>query len=185
MAKNIHNCPVCKATPLEPKTMADGLEAWACPACEGNWVKGRKYFEWLKNGAANHMPDPQAQLAQPTTDSKAGKFCIDCGRFMRRVAVGYGQTFHLDRCMSCGGFWFDANEWAVLKQADLHHEAHQIFTDSWQAEIRRQSREAMDKKRLIDRLGDDAVEQVESIKQWISSHPHGSEIIAALTDQDG
>lgn len=183
MAKNIHNCPVCESTQLEPSTLADGLEAWACPACNGNWVKGAKYFDWLKSDAASREPDADAQLAPTaTSDSKAGKFCIDCGRHMRRVAVGHGKPFHLDRCTSCGGFWFDANEWAALQSAGLHRAAHQVFTDSWQAEVRRQSREAADQSRLPQRLGVDGVAQLESLKQWITEHPRGNEILAALTD---
>lgn len=101
---------------------------------------------------------------------------------MRRVAVGYGKPFHLDRCTSCGGFWFDANEWASLESAGLHREAHQVFTDSWQAEVRRQSREEADQRRLTDRLGKDGVAQLESLKLWIAEHPRGNEILAALSE---
>lgn len=183
MAKNIHNCPVCESTQLEPGTLADGLEAWVCPSCNGNWVKGTKYFDWLKTQTAKRDSADDARLAPMTSsDSKAGKFCIDCGKYMRRVAVGHGTTFHLDRCTSCGGFWFDANEWASLRSTGLHHEAHQVFTDSWQAEVRRQSREAADQARLTQRLGQDGVEQLEALKRWIAEHPRGSEILAALTD---
>lgn len=100
---------------------------------------------------------------------------------MRRVAVGHCQPFHLDRCTSCGGFWFDANEWESLKASGMHREAHQVFTDSWQAEVRRQSREQADQRRLTDRLGENGVAQLESLKQWVADHPHGSEILAAIT----
>ena len=101
---------------------------------------------------------------------------------MRRVAVGHGKAFYLDRCTSCGGFWFDANEWAEMKASGLHREAHQVFTDSWQAEVRRQSRDAADQRRLNERLGEEGVAQIESLKQWISEHPRGNEILAAFTD---
>ena len=185
MAKNIHNCPVCDSTQLEPNRLPDGLESWACPSCHGNWVKGTKYFDWLKAEATRHgMASDAPPFASAVNDSHAGKFCIECGRYMRRVAVGHGQAFHLDRCTSCGGFWFDANEWSALKESGLHREAHQIFTDSWQAEVRRQAREAADERRLAERLGKDGVTQLEAIKQWIADHPHGNEILAAIAHSD-
>ena len=183
MASNTHHCPACASAQLGPNTLADGLEAWTCPSCKGNWVNGIKYFEWLKIDSIKHAPETDAQLAPATApDSQAGKLCIDCGRYMRRVAVGHGKTFHLDRCTSCGGFWFDANEWSALKSAGMHREAHQVFTDSWQAEVRRQAREQADHRRLTNRLGQAGVEQLESIKRWIESHPRGNEILAALSD---
>jgi len=183
MAKNIHNCPVCESAQLEPRQLSDGLDAWACPSCDGYWVKGTNYFQWLKNHSDQTVSAEDNGLVHVSEgDSKAGKFCIDCGRYMRRVAVGHGQPFHLDRCTSCGGFWFDANEWSALKAVGMHCEAHPVFTDSWQAEVRRQSRQQADQRRLTDRLGEDGVAQLESLKRWVAEHPHGSEIMAAITD---
>ncbi|MGB0766078.1 MAG: zf-TFIIB domain-containing protein [Phycisphaeraceae bacterium] len=182
MAKNIHRCPVCESSALDPCELAGGLDAWRCPTCEGNWIKGTAYFTWLKTSqpATSRDSDRLAPVAQD--DSDAGKLCIDCGRYMRRVAVGGDVSFHLDRCTSCGGFWFDANEWAALKAVGLDREAHQVFTDSWQAEVRRQRREKADENRLSARLGAEGIAQLESLKRWVAEHPHGQEILAALTD---
>ena len=184
MAKNIHKCPVCETTALEPGQLADGLEALACPDCGGHWVRGTRYFAWLETRSNRDVQAQEgAELASaPKSDSQAGKLCIDCGRYMRRVAVGHGQAFHLDRCTSCGGFWFDANEWESLRASDLHKEAHQVFTDSWQAEVRRQSYEQANQQRLEGRLGAEGLARLEEIKDWVARHPHGAEILASLTD---
>lgn len=182
MAKNIHNCPVCEAAPLEPGQLAEGLDAWCCAKCGGHWVRGTRYFEWLKSRKLEEPREDAGLGEAPKSDSEAGKLCIDCGRYMRRVAVGHGKSFFLDRCTSCGGFWFDAHEWASLQASGMHREAHQVFTDSWQAEVRRQAREQADKRRQTERLGAEGVEQIEAIKQWVAEHPRGDEILAMLTD---
>ncbi len=185
MANDSALCQNCENTTLVPGHLSDALKALTCPACTGSWVNGVEYFDWLNARIARQDAGPHGEeptLIQPDSDSPAGKLCLDCGRYMRRVAVGFGQAFHLDRCSSCGGFWFDAEEWAALRQAGLHREAHQVFTDAWQAEVRRQAREQADQQRLTERLGQDGVARLEEIQRWVAEHPRGAEIIAALTE---
>jgi len=116
-------------------------------------------------------------------DSEAGKLCLFCGRFMRRLRVGHGITFHLDRCTSCGGFWFDGEEWETLKSKGLHRESHLVFTDAWQAEVRRQAKAEVDENRLQNHLGPEGLTRADSIAQWIAGHPHGKEILARIIDE--
>ncbi len=163
----------------------DGLKAMSCPSCKGNWVNGTDYFDWLdakwQHAAAQTTTTDEHPFAAPRPDSDAGKLCLDCGRFMRRVAVGHGKTYHLDRCTSCGGFWFDAQEWESLRASGLHREAHQVFTDAWQAEVRREARKDIAERRLTQRLGVEGLARLNEIKSWVAGHPRGAEIIASLT----
>lgn len=187
MANDNPTCPVCEGVKLEPAKLAEGLKSLACPSCGGGWINGVEYFDWLSARVSKtaSADDPALTLTRTATDSDAGKLCLDCGRFMRRVAVGHGQGFHLDRCTSCGGFWFDAREWESLQASGLHNQAHQVFTDSWQAEVRRQASELAEQRRLNERLGEQGVQQLEQIKQWLTEHPRGNEILAALTAVNG
>ena len=184
MANDTALCPNCENNPLVPERLSDALKALTCPACNGSWVNGVEYFDWLNSRIARQDAGPhddQPAWIQPGSDSPAGKLCLDCGRYMRHVAVGFDQTFHLDRCSSCGGFWFDAHEWVSLHGSGLHREAHKVFTDAWQAEVRRQAREQADQRRLTERLGRDGVDRLEEIKRWVAEHPRDVEILASLT----
>jgi len=184
MARDLPTCPTCESTLLRPSRLADDLDAYACPACAGNWVQGQAYFDWLSAQPATATSINEAAntpiFGDGESDTKGGKLCLDCGRYMRRVAVGYGVRFHLDRCTACGGFWFDAKEWDALRESGIHRDAHKVFTDAWQTEVRRQAYEQAEHDRLENRLGSEGLTRLEEIKSWIAGHPRGDEILAAL-----
>lgn len=181
-------CPLCEDQPLNPTPMEAGLKAHQCVQCRGRWVHGPDYLDWLASRPAQAAADAGTSgdvdvVSDGGTDSDAGKLCLYCVRFMRRLRVGHGTPFHLDRCASCGGFWFDAGEWESLKAQGMHREAHLVFTDAWQAVVRRQARDTADQKRLTEHLGEDGLKQADSIRDWIASHPHGNEILARILDE--
>ncbi|MEM1356209.1 MAG: zf-TFIIB domain-containing protein [Planctomycetota bacterium] len=186
MTMPTHDCPACDSGKLAVHHTPDGLKALQCLSCHGMWVKGEDYLDWLavKNRSTVHRNSdkPPKLLDHKLADSAAGKLCRDCGRLMRRVKVGHGVGFHLDRCMSCGGFWFDANEWLELSEHRLAEQAHMVFTDAWQYEVRKAVKAAADQARRANALGRKEASRVEEIRRWIASHPKGDEILARLME---
>jgi Zn-finger nucleic acid-binding protein len=181
----ILKCPVCKDVTLTPHDLEPGLSAFTCGGCHGDWVPQAKYFAWLDMHGANPAPDQSVQTEappQPAKDSLPGKFCPECGRFLTRAKVGHGVEFHLDRCGGCGGIWCDAGEWAVLKFHGLHDDCHFIFSDKWQAEVARQTRESGRQQVLIEKLGPEALAEIKRIKAWLDAHPRRRELYAYLLD---
>jgi len=181
-------CLVCPEQLLTRCVLEAGLKAHECGACHGRWVHGPDYLDWLgsRPAQAASRQDDATTVAEPLQetrqDSAAGKLCLHCGRFMRRVHVGHNVAFHLDRCASCGGFWFDAGEWEQLRASGLHREAHLVFTDAWQAQVRQQALAQTDRDRLTEQLGADGVERADDIAAWIAGHPRGHEILARILD---
>ena len=182
------SCLVCPKKSLRRSVLEAGLKAHECASCHGRWVHGPDYLDWLDSRpaqAASRNADSmteQNSVQETQQDSDAGKLCLHCGRFMRRVHVGHDIAFHLDRCASCGGVWVDAGEWEHLRASQMHREAHLVFTDAWQAQVRQQTQSQADRDRLVRQLGTDDVQRADDIAAWIVSHPHGNEILARILD---
>ena len=113
------------------------------------------------------------------------KLCPECGRFLTRAKVGHGVGFHLDRCGACGGTWFDANEWEVLRARNLHDDVHFIFSAAWQAHVARREREEAHERLMAEKLGDADWAEVKRIRAWLHGHPQRSQLYAALTWDEG
>ena len=179
-------CPVCKETALGPVVLEEGLAAHRCGACEGQWVNGGDYLRWVERRGPKPPDDgethpPAGAEEPPVRDNLKAKLCPECGRFLTRAKVGRGLEFHLDRCGSCGGIWFDANKWPVLRGRGLHDDAHFVFSDAWQAAVARRDREAQHERLLIQRVGEADWAEVKRVRAWLDAHPHRVELYAALT----
>jgi Zn-finger nucleic acid-binding protein len=59
---------------------------------------------------------------------------------MTKARVGRKLEFYIDRCSHCHGTWLDKNEWENLRQMDLHHQIHYIFSNAWQFSVRKEQR---------------------------------------------
>jgi Zn-finger nucleic acid-binding protein len=183
------NCPVCKTATLNavvlPTGEAEGgLTARRCSTCGGHWVEGEVYFNWVEKrrsgGEAKAAGTAAPQGA--TQDSTKAKLCPTCGRMLTRAKVGNGLAFHLDRCRTCAGFWFDPGEWDALLAAGLHGQAHQVFSDAWQFEVQREERRVQHERSMIARLGQADWDEIQRVKAWIEGHPRRVELFAVLTE---
>jgi Zn-finger nucleic acid-binding protein len=177
-------CPICKSVSLDAATLDQGLTAYRCGQCSGNWIAPKDYWVWL--GDRQVLPDPppaENPIDLPVVETETPKFCPQCGRFMRRHKVGHGIQFAVDRCGNCGGFWLDANEWEVLKSRHIHERLHFIASDAWQADVAREEREKGHEQIVLTKLGPEDLEKIKSIKTWIDSHPRRAELCAFLLDK--
>jgi Zn-finger nucleic acid-binding protein len=182
------NCPVCKAKTLEaaelPTGGETGLTALRCRGCGGHWVAGDIYLLWVdRRGATAPETLPAADTPTPSVaDVPKAKLCPQCGRLLARGRVGRGLNFSLNRCATCGGFWFDAGMWDALLARGLHDDAHHVFSPVWQAEALRQERQQQHERLMIAKLGDADFQEIRRIRKWIETHPHRSELYAVLME---
>jgi Zn-finger nucleic acid-binding protein len=49
-----------------------------------------------------------------------------------------GTAFHLERCPSCHGVWFDDGEWSALATAHLDERLDEFWTAEWRTRQRRE-----------------------------------------------
>lgn len=138
-------CPTCHSHSLQEVSLDTGLLARQCSQCFGHWVSSESYWEWLDY--REHAQREQAHKRPavvlkgsllPVADNATANFCADCARLMTKARVGRGLSFYLDRCSHCHGVWLDQNEWENLKQLDLHHQIHFMFSSAWQFSVRKE-----------------------------------------------
>lgn len=175
------NCPHCHTTALAAHELEPGLAAQQCPECRGAWVGAADYWAWLRA----HGPDQPARPAgegapPPAADSDRAMQCPNCGHILLRYKVGQDVSFLLDHCTHCGGIWFDANEWEILKSRNLHDDVHVMFSDVWQARIA-QEEHAQEQERIqTKKFGADDLDEVRRIKAWLAGRPLRYELHALL-----
>ena len=120
----------------------------------------------------------------PVSDTTEAKLCPECGRLLSRGKVGHGVDFHLDRCATCGGIWFDKNEWEILESRNLHDDVHFIFSSAWQRSVRQEEQRATYEKRMASILGEDDLAKVREFKSWMASHDKRGSILGYLIQAD-
>ena len=105
------DCPKCPYSPMEPATLANGVEADRCPKCKGLWFDPGELSRAAKNPVQVEM-----ELAAPPLRPKQGTAqCPDCHTPMLNVGVG-SEFLRVDRCMSGHGLWLDAGEERLLEE---------------------------------------------------------------------
>lgn len=179
-------CPSCKNAALVTEPLEDDLLTLRCPNCGGHWIKSFQYWRWLEQQASDvkSILTECGNANEPTDDSKPGKLCPECGRFLAHKPVGHGLSFNLDRCGHCGGMWFDKQEWNALRQRSLHTDAHMIFSDTWQIQVREDRRLDMERERLKQKLGAVDYNELLRVGQWLQHHPERAILLAVLNHED-
>ena len=140
-------CPICHIQSLNKISLEPGLWAYQCAHCFGHWVPSENYWKWLDHREqAQRQSDRPAPIQLnvgknllPVVDNSTANFCADCAHLMTKTKVGRGLNFYLDRCSHCHGIWLDQNEWENIKQMDLHHQIHYMFSSAWQHRVRHES----------------------------------------------
>jgi Zn-finger nucleic acid-binding protein len=176
-------CPACADVLLVETQLEPNLATGACPQCRGVWVPAQHYWGWLEQQPKQAQ---EAPATGGTTDTRAladttpGRRCPECGHFMTHAKVGHGVSFHIDRCIACGGVWLNSGEWEALRAKGLHTKVHFVTSPAWQAANAREHLAAVHEHVIRQRLGDEDFEQVRRIRKWIESHPHRAELYAYL-----
>ncbi len=78
--------------------------------------------------------------ADAEVDAVTG-LCPEGHGLMTRARVVTDDTFFLDRCIGCGGIWFDRGEWEKVASAHLVEEIAAFWTKAWQSRQRETSRQ--------------------------------------------
>jgi Zn-finger nucleic acid-binding protein len=177
-------CPKCKEL-LVDSLLSEYLPVKSCPTCQGSWINGDQYLAWQRE-----QPDSQFDIkdlnkeltteAVPANlDNKAG-LCPECRRILSRGKVSIKNPFYVERCQGCNGTWCDRGEWYILEKLGLHTHIEDIFSSTWQNQIRTNQLLLKEKQALIDKVGEEIAEQVFQLSSIIDKHPNGDFAAAYL-----
>lgn len=180
-------CPIC-STKLSRTLLESNLPALQCPNCHGMWISSNEYLTWVTTQSPPTFGGMDAsqnfETPYPTSDNNKALLCPDCGRILRRFKIWPNHDFHLDRCQSCNGIWFDENEWQTLQSQNFHLQLNDFFTHAWQEKLRGQEMHLRFDKMYRDVFGSDDYDKVKEMRNWLIAHPNGNRLLAYLTDRD-
>lgn len=178
------NCPKCRSE-LVNGILSDMLLTKHCQGCEGDWISGHNYQTW-KSERPNIPVNPDVLVENyhfPYTpsglDAKTAP-CPACGCIMARGKVTLKQPFYLEHCLTCGGIWCDRGEWTVLEQLKLDTNIAQIFSGVWQAQVRANHLNELERQAVIDKVGVEMAQRVFDFADLLSQHPNGDFAAAYL-----
>ena len=172
-------CIVCTDKNMDIVQLPEGPRATECPSCDAHWITNFDYWRW--HGQLNlELPEKEADCEFEFADPVAAKSCPDCNVFMAKYRVGHGTFFYLDRCGTCGGTWFDGNEWHSLKSRNLHDEIHKIFGQPWQIAVREEQKKRVIEERMKTLLGEEKYSEANAFRSWLSHDKHREEILQYL-----
>lgn len=175
-------CPACKMYDITAVELETHLASFTCSHCGGNWIRDVEYKEWRKNHGEDLPVKPGNDKAIQFTSVELARLCPDCNRILVKYKVGHDVNFTVDRCGGCGGVWLDKNEWATLKERNLHDNLYEFFTEPWQSVVRRE--EARRNMEFIykNKFGEEDYERIKDFKLWMDKHPLRNQILAFVTD---
>ena len=180
-------CSLCDAALERTALLASGdgapeLRGFACPNGHGSFLPSDLYFAWREgrdaSDAGGALPD-----SEDVGDVKRAKLCPQDGRIMRRYRTSAEGGFWLDRCSTCGGAWFDGDEWAAIAEAGLAAHLATIFSDAWQREAEEARTAQRWDNRLTDEMGVADLSRVDDFRAWAWAHPQRHFIFARLQER--
>lgn len=99
-------CVSCAGYPLEA-CVYKGQRVAICARCGGLWCE---VSQWDVSTWGEPPPEPIPHVV-PTAGDAAARSCGQCRSRMAIVPIPEIIDLRLDRCLTCGGVWFDRGEW--------------------------------------------------------------------------
>lgn len=163
-------CPKCTDRELAAVKSEGSAGVMSCANCGGVWVDGAKARD------IGRIPLPSDLVSvehNRDTDLQAG-VCPNGHGILKRAQTHLVGGFYLERCESCFGVWFDQGELQRVLEQGLSDGLFQIWTSLWQREqIELHSRERYEEE-ILQKLGDELIEQLDRTIGMERDHPHKS-----------
>ncbi|MFL0801110.1 MAG: zf-TFIIB domain-containing protein [Agarilytica sp.] len=173
-------CPSCKTPDLVPTEIEKGLVSAGCNSCDGVLLPLINYRYWLETIGAEAVNDNVDQHVE-ADDSKSAKICPKCSKLMSKYRVGLEQENRVELCSHCDEVWLDSGEWQLLKSLELHDKLPNVFTESWQRQLRVDREKSKLNAHFESVMGEQDFEKVRVFKEWLDTSVHAADIKHYLT----
>ena len=178
MADNVSalRCSCGSTAELTRVELEPGLPASGCGQCDGSLLALADYKAW------RDRTDPDLAPGDPIVfeDAPGARACPNCARLMHRLRAGARPDFRLDRCASCQVVWLDRGEWPALIAAGHAGRLDDLLTDAWQRQIQADELRSHREAALRERHGDDCMDELTRIRNWLDLQAQRDELIALL-----
>lgn len=177
-------CPVCKEDTLLSENLESGPPAKKCGRCHGIWISFEPYAAWLDTRGSSLPEGGSGPAPEPAEDMRGAKLCPECGRIMPRYRILPEVEFCLNHCGSCGGIWFDKDEYEALASRGMLDKFTSFFTREWQADLRaRQARKELEHM-YQEKFGEEVYARLKEIRAWFAAHPKRVALLEYLQSAD-
>jgi len=166
-------CPKCTTVTLAPLSgfdagdpaLAEVVPPSRCVRCRGVWLPHEAVAQHLVPAAVD-----VERLSQGADDMPG--YCPRCRGILVRARVDREHhPFHLDRCGSCGGVWFDAGEWAAIASTEWLDHLDDLWDPIWRKRVREKRAEQRHLEELEKALGKETLQRLQEAIAALRKHP--------------
>lgn len=170
------NCPKCKNITLRKK----GYDSpFNCHKCGGMWLE----FDRIPRFFDSISQEATSDIGENIYDDKAG-FCPSGHGLLTRAKVEDSiNYFYLEKCSTCGGIWFDNDEWKRIANNKLVSSLNEIWCTSWQTQQRKQKSRDTYLKNNKNILGDEVFNKIIELSLLLKDSPEKGRAIAFLKEE--
>jgi Zn-finger nucleic acid-binding protein len=124
-----------------------------------------------------------AEAASHPRDGAGGRCPVD-GTIMTRTQVDRNDAspFHLERCSSCRGVWFDAGEWKALAEIHLLERLDELWSQEFRTHQRREGIQREAEQRLERTFGPELYAELRTVAGRLRGHERRSQALAFLRE---
>ncbi len=173
------NCPDCNNPPLRHTLLSDDLPAHACGSCDGVLLSLVAYRAWRDHHGPPEPTPPAVDASVEVDEAQSARTCPKCRGLMTRYRIASQVSNRLDYCPRCEEVWLDDGEWALVEELARSGHLAAVFTQPWQARVRRELSAGQAQAQLRDILGDDWDYFVE-FSQWLDKQSARDRLLSAL-----
>ena len=168
-------CPKCKETSLQKKGYG---ASYSCPSCNGRWVQTEK----MRKLSVDCLDEEACPPGNSSYDHKTGVCPAGHGIMLRGKVYGE-EEFYLEKCVTCGGIWFDKGEWQQVAEANLFQDMQNFWSVSWQ----RKQQQIKNREAFLslnkNLLGEELFLSVMELAGLLKNHPEKNRALALLQQE--
>jgi len=177
------SCPACN-NEFKKKILTEHLLGLVCINCNGvSFALGDYLYYLSRSEPVEEDKELEADEFVLEDDTKKALIC-SCGQVMSKYRINNKSDRRVDYCSACLKVWLDEGEWEYLKANDLHRCINNIFTDSYQRNLRLENTKHVLNKNFEEQLGVTDYEKLKEVRSWIDNSPKKDVLLAYINAND-
>jgi Zn-finger nucleic acid-binding protein len=102
---------------------------------------------------------------------------------MIRARVDIDEPFYLEKCVACGGIWFDKGERRKIIEGNFTEHLKDLWSRSWQSKQRKEQSRTRFLEINEEVLGKEVFQAIIELAEQLKQHPEKGRAIALLQQE--